>query len=207
MRACDISHYKTNILAGVENAIGGNFFSYLKTLLFVTLWNKEISLFYIFVKYELYIESFEIFTRDIVLLLLSGAFLIPYTIMLCFVGLPVFFIELSVGQYSASGPMTVFEASPIFQGVCTFLEHEMFVQEMENSKIMRSVSTQGIFCILVIFSGVGAGMVIISFIGSIYYNMIIAWALYYMFASFQSVLPWQGCNHDYNTECKHLEIL
>ena len=49
-------------------------------------------------------------------------------------------------------------------------------------------------------------MVIISFIGSIYYNMIIAWALYYMFASFQSVLPWQGCNHDYNTECKHIEI-
>ncbi len=52
---------------------------------------------------------------------------------------------------------------------------------------------------LLCFAGVGAGMVIISFIGSIYYNMIIGWALYYMFASFQKVLPWQGCDHDYNT--------
>ncbi len=54
--------------------------------------------------------------KIIIMCFVSGAFLIPYAIMLCFVGLPIFFIELSVGQYSASGPMTVWEASPIFQG-------------------------------------------------------------------------------------------
>ena len=47
----------------------------------------------------------------------SGAFLIPYTIMLIFVGLPVFFIELSAGQYSGMGPFKAFgSASPLFQG-------------------------------------------------------------------------------------------
>ncbi len=46
----------------------------------------------------------------------SGAFLIPYAIMLTFVGLPVFFIELSVGQYSGGGPMTAFNAVPLFKG-------------------------------------------------------------------------------------------
>ena len=46
----------------------------------------------------------------------SGAFLIPYTIMLTFVGIPIFLIELTLGQYSASGPMTVWSISPIFQG-------------------------------------------------------------------------------------------
>jgi len=36
--------------------------------------------------------------------------------MLTFVGLPVFFIELSVGQYCGGGPLTVFDASPLFRG-------------------------------------------------------------------------------------------
>ena len=98
-----------------------------------------------------------------------GAFLIPYAIMLTFVGIPVFFIELATGQYSASGPMTVWEAAPLFQGV-------------------------------------GFGMLIISFIGSIYYNMIIAWSLYYMFASWQKVLPWSHCNNKYNTAGRYLAI-
>lgn len=93
----------------------------------------------------------------------GGAFLIPYAIMLTFVGLPVFFIELSVGQYCGGGPLTVFDASPLFRGV-------------------------------------GLGMVIISFIGSIYYNMIIGWSLYYMFMSWTKTLPWATCSHGYNTE-------
>ena len=43
-------------------------------------------------------------------------------------------------------------------------------------------------------------MVIISFVGSIYYNMIIGWSLYYMFVSWAKVLPWASCDHEYNTE-------
>ena len=49
-------------------------------------------------------------------------------------------------------------------------------------------------------------MVVISFIGNIYYNMIIAWSLYYMFASFQKTLPWDGCDHDYNTQCEYIVL-
>lgn len=36
-------------------------------------------------------------------------------------------------------------------------------------------------------------MVIISAFVTIYYNVIIAYALYYLFASFQKVLPWSDC--------------
>ena len=46
-------------------------------------------------------------------------------------------------------------------------------------------------------------MLIISFIGCIYYNMIIGWSLYYMFASFTSELPWSHCGNDFNTERKN----
>ena len=34
----------------------------------------------------------------------------------------------------------------------------------------------------------------------IYYNMVIAWTIYYFFASFTPALPWQFCDNDYNDE-------
>lgn len=33
-----------------------------------------------------------------------------------------------------------------------------------------------------------------------YYNTIIGWAVYYMFASFSETLPWTSCNNTWNTE-------
>lgn len=41
--------------------------------------------------------------------------------------------------------------------------------------------------------GVGIAMLMVTLIVSIYYNVIIAYSLYYMFASFQSPLPWSSC--------------
>jgi len=48
-------------------------------------------------------------------------------------------------------------------------------------------------------SGVGVATVVISFVLCTYYNVIISWALYYLFNSFRAVLPWQGCNHTWNS--------
>ncbi|XP_063287990.1 sodium- and chloride-dependent neutral and basic amino acid transporter B(0+)-like isoform X1 [Pelobates fuscus] len=86
----------------------------------------------------------------------GGAFLIPYTIMLALAGLPLFFLECSLGQFSSRGPISVWKVVPILQGV-------------------------------------GVMMVLITTCVSIYYNIIIAYSLYYMFASFQSILPWSQC--------------
>jgi len=40
---------------------------------------------------------------------------------------------------------------------------------------------------------------LIAFYTDFFYNVIIAWALYYFFASFTTKLPWTSCNNTWNT--------
>ncbi|XP_038059793.1 sodium-dependent dopamine transporter-like isoform X1 [Patiria miniata] len=48
----------------------------------------------------------------------GGAFLIPYTIMLLICGIPLFYLELALGQYNQTGAITVWDkVCPIFKGV------------------------------------------------------------------------------------------
>lgn len=93
----------------------------------------------------------------------GAIFLIPYVVMLLCAGLPLFFLELSLGQFSSLGPNKIFlHLSPIFMGV-------------------------------------GWGMLMISLLVATYYNVILAWSLYYTFASFTNVLPWGHCNNAFNS--------
>ncbi|XP_051173790.1 sodium- and chloride-dependent glycine transporter 1-like [Leptopilina boulardi] len=46
----------------------------------------------------------------------GGAFLVPYLIMLFFCGIPLFFMESSMGQFGSTGCITLFRMSPIFKG-------------------------------------------------------------------------------------------
>jgi len=51
-----------------------------------------------------------------------------------------------------------------------------------------------------LFKGLGfANFMSQSFVG-LYYNMIIAWTIYYLFASFTTHLPWQDCTNGFNDE-------
>lgn len=50
-------------------------------------------------------------------LLFSGAFFIPYTLALLFLGLPLFLMELAIGQFSSEGPITVWKMNPLFSGI------------------------------------------------------------------------------------------
>ena len=93
----------------------------------------------------------------------GGSFLIPYTIMLLFAGLPLFFLELALGQYTSQGPLQVFgRLAPAFKGL-------------------------------------GFAMVVVTGFVTIYYNVIMAWTLFYMFSGFQSPLPWGDCFNGTNS--------
>ncbi|XP_058844982.1 sodium- and chloride-dependent neutral and basic amino acid transporter B(0+) isoform X2 [Acipenser ruthenus] len=52
-----------------------------------------------------------------------------------------------------------------------------------------------------ILQGVGITMVLVSAIVSIYYNCIIGYSIYYLFASFQNPLPWTDCYDWSNEKC------
>ena len=48
----------------------------------------------------------------------GGAFLVPYSLMLLFIGIPCFFMEISLGQYAALGPVTLYtNMAPLFKGI------------------------------------------------------------------------------------------
>ncbi|XP_046830065.1 sodium- and chloride-dependent glycine transporter 1-like isoform X3 [Vespa crabro] len=94
----------------------------------------------------------------------GGAFLIPFILMLITMGLPIFFLELAIGQYTGLGPNEAFaRMAPAFQGLG--------------------------YCTLVVI-----GLVIV------YYMVIIAWTLFYIFASFSPNLAWAHCDNYFNTD-------
>ncbi|MGH0114581.1 UNVERIFIED_CONTAM: hypothetical protein FKN15_022054 [Acipenser sinensis] len=92
----------------------------------------------------------------------GGAFLIPYTLFLVIAGMPLFYMELALGQYNREGAATVWKICPVFKGV-------------------------------------GYTVIIIALYVGFYYNVIIAWSLYYLFASFASELPWLRCGNPWNS--------
>ncbi|XP_042899384.1 sodium-dependent serotonin transporter [Parasteatoda tepidariorum] len=93
----------------------------------------------------------------------GGAFLVPYVIMLIFGGLPLFYLELALGQYYKSGCITIWDK------LCPMMK------------------------------GIGCAICFIDLYMGMYYNTIIAWAFYYLFASFTSELPWTKCDNAWNT--------
>lgn len=46
----------------------------------------------------------------------GGAFLIPYLIVLAFIGRPLYFLEMILGQFSSSGCVKVWSVVPFFKG-------------------------------------------------------------------------------------------
>jgi solute carrier family 6 amino acid transporter-like protein 5/7/9/14 len=50
-----------------------------------------------------------------------------------------------------------------------------------------------------LFKGLGYGMLVIGFLSDLYYTVVLAWTLFFLFAGFTSELPWGTCTDKYNT--------
>uniref|UniRef100_A0AAY4AU22 Transporter n=1 Tax=Denticeps clupeoides TaxID=299321 RepID=A0AAY4AU22_9TELE len=109
----------------------------------------------------------------------GGAFMFPYFIMLVFCGIPLFFLELSFGQFTSLGCLGYVI---ILKNMNTPISHPLSL----------SVSTLSL-------AGVGYGMMVVSTYIGIYYNVVICIAFYYFFTSMTNLLPWTYCNNPWNT--------
>ena len=47
----------------------------------------------------------------------GGAFLVPYMLMLAFGAMPLFYMEVILGQYSRQGPISLWKICPMFKGI------------------------------------------------------------------------------------------
>ncbi|KAL9950885.1 hypothetical protein ACROYT_G043456 [Oculina patagonica] len=93
----------------------------------------------------------------------GASFLIPYFLTLITCGIPLFYLELALGQYLSLGPVKAWAV------VCPVLK------------------------------GLGIVTVITSFFISVYYNVVIAWSLNYLYHSFAPDVPWKSCDNYWNT--------
>ena len=57
-----------------------------------------------------------------------GAFLLPYFFMLITCGIPLFYLEVAIGQYLSRGPVKCWRAiCPLFQGMSILIFRILFV--------------------------------------------------------------------------------
>lgn len=99
----------------------------------------------------------------------GGAFLIPYLIFLVCGGIPIFLLEIGMGQFMSRGGIEAWGLVPCFKGI-------------------------------------GWASLVIVFWLNVYYIVILAWNLFYLFQSFSKVLPWSVCTNWWNSECCTVEM-
>ena len=116
----------------------------------------------------------------------GGAFIVIFFLMLFLVGIPIFFLELAIGQFSGIGPTDVFhKMAPLFQGILKrFWTH-----------VSPKLNT-----FFFVVAGLGyAALTCNAFVG-FYYNVIIAYCFYYLLMSLRSKLPWSSCDQPWNSD-------
>ena len=96
----------------------------------------------------------------------GGVFLIPYTLMLLFGALPLFFMELSLGQFAKAG-QSPHSFSPSI-----------------HSPHLGPIDVWDKMCPSM--KGVGYCCVLISWYVSFYYNVIIGWTVYFIITTLTS---------------------
>lgn len=93
----------------------------------------------------------------------GGAFLVAYAFGVFFGGIPMFFLEVGLGQYMSRGGPGTWNISPIFKGI-------------------------------------GYASAVMAYLSNLFYIVLLAYSLYFLGMSFNTVLPWASCDNWWNTE-------
>ncbi|XP_042277230.1 sodium- and chloride-dependent GABA transporter ine isoform X2 [Thunnus albacares] len=74
----------------------------------------------------------------------------------------------------------------------------LLVMEFTVGQYTRLGPVHALAKVCPLLKGVGLATVVISFVFSTYYNVLMTWALFYLFNSFGATLPWKSCNSTWN---------
>ncbi|KAL4226709.1 Sodium- and chloride-dependent creatine transporter 1 [Mactra antiquata] len=80
-----------------------------------------------------------------------------------------------------------------------FVAAPAYIAEISLGQYMSSGTVRA-WKIAPVFQGLGFASQIILMYTNVYYIVVVAWALYYIAASFTSDLPWASCSNPWNTE-------
>ena len=115
----------------------------------------------------------------------GSAFMIPYFLMVFIIGLPIFFAELVVGQFSGQGPIKAYTyIAPFFKGIgyCTLI----------------------VITLVTIYYQVNLNLNYWNYLTDFFFivKVIISWIIFYLWSSFSSTLKWGSCSNSWNSESK-----
>uniref|UniRef100_A0A8C0SXI3 Transporter n=2 Tax=Canis lupus familiaris TaxID=9615 RepID=A0A8C0SXI3_CANLF len=159
----------------------------------------------------------------------GGVFLIPYVLIALVGGIPIFFLEISLGQFMKAGSINVWNICPLFKGPRKYPEEESVIGQgclprrrgglcPKRPQVTRkppatedwrplgaqveawpSLHHHGGSGTQEEGTGLGYASMVIVFYCNTYYIMVLAWGFYYLVKSFTTTLPWATCGHTWNT--------
>ena len=91
------------------------------------------------------------------------------------------------------GGIGAWDLTPVFKG------------DFKNS--IFQIKPKLTYFIIYFSKGIGFANLIIVFLGNVYYEVILAWSLRYLFDSFSRELPWKFCTNKWNSPCCSEQLL
>jgi solute carrier family 6 GABA transporter-like protein 1 len=111
---------------------------------------------------------------------------VPYTLALIFGGVPIFFLEGTYNLYHT------------LLSMCKLFNNSKFLKKVALGQSLN-IGGLGVWQIAPIFKGVGYAAAVMAFWTNIFYIIVLAWALFYLWHSVTLELPWATCNNWWNT--------
>ncbi|XP_047474196.1 sodium-dependent noradrenaline transporter-like [Penaeus chinensis] len=137
----------------------------------------------------------------------GGAFLVPYLLTLVLVGIPLFFLETAVGQFSSSSCLAVFSVCPAFKGkgfracsVKTNCQARFYLITAESLRIIskkpefNGATTEPPYILSLGMASLAINLVTLS-----YYIVLVSYPLLFLAHSFTWDLPWASCGNSWNS--------
>ena len=101
----------------------------------------------------------------------------PYLLTLIFAGVPMFMLEVSIGQFLSVGGLGIYQISPIFK--VTQVSQPTNITYFHHTIYNHNHYLHYLHCM----QGVGYAAAVMACWLNVYYIVVLSWGLYYFYSS------------------------